>query len=117
MKTSFWLLSSVAFTLAAADLHWVATWETSPGGPATNLQSYKDQTLREIVHTSVSGSQARVRISNVYGTKPLRIGAAHLALRRTASSLVAGSDRALTFGGQSSVTIPPGAHIVSDPAK
>jgi lysophospholipase L1-like esterase len=115
MKTCFlWL--SFALVLPAADLHWVATWETSPGGPATNLHSYKNQTLREIVHTSVSGSAARVRISNVYGTRPLLVGAAHIALRSNGASIAAGSDRALTFGGAAAVSIPPGALVVSDPA-
>ena len=113
LRLSFWTVVAVH----AADLHWVATWETSPGGPATNLQSFKNQTLREIVHTTVSGGPVRVRISNVYGTHPLSIGAAHVALRRAGSSLVAGSDQTLTFGGRSAVSIEPGALMVSDPVK
>jgi len=104
-------------SLRAADLHWVATWESSPGGPAANLRSYKNQTLREIIHTTVSGNSVRVRLSNVYGTQPLAIGAAHVALRRTGSSLVPGSDRTLTFGGRPTVSIPTGALVVSDPVK
>lgn len=110
------LLCSAALALSAADLHWVATWETSPGGPATRLRSYQNQTLREIVHATLGGDPIRVRISNVYGTKPLQIASAHLALRASGSRLAAGSDRILKFGGQPSVSIPPGALIVSDPA-
>jgi len=79
MKTRC-LLFSFALMVRAADLHWVATWETSPGGPATNLRSYNNQTLREIIHTTVSGSSVRVRISNVYGTRTLVVGAVHVAL-------------------------------------
>jgi lysophospholipase L1-like esterase len=116
MKTCFvWL--SFALTLSAADLHWVATWETSPGGPATNLRSYSNQTLREIMHTTVSGSPVRVRISNVYGTRTLVVGEAHIALRAKGSAIAATSDQTLTFGGAASVSIPAGALVVSDPAK
>ncbi|MBZ5601292.1 MAG: SGNH/GDSL hydrolase family protein [Acidobacteriia bacterium] len=115
MKT-FQLLFLAALALSAGELHWVATWETSPGGPATNLRSFKDQTIREIVHVSLGGIPVRVRISNVYGTKPIVVGSAHVALRRSGSSFVAESDRTLKFGGQPTVMIPPGALVVSDPA-
>src|SRR5206468_12775634 len=69
----------------------------------------------EIVHTSVGGDEVRVRIANTFGTSPLVIGAAHVALSSSGSSVVPGTDRALTFGGRSSVTIPAGAPAVSDP--
>jgi lysophospholipase L1-like esterase len=111
------LLFFAALSLPGAELHWVATWESSPGGPAANLSSYKNQTLREIVHTTVGGNSVRVRLSNVYGTQPLAIGAAHVAIRRSASSLAPGSDRPLTFGGRPTVSIPAGALVVSDPVK
>ena len=115
MKISLFLFSA-ALALSAAELRWVATWETSPGGPATNLRSFKNQTLREIVHVSLGGSPVRVRISNVYGTKPIVVGSTHVGLRRSGSSIVPESDRTLRFGGQPTVMIPPGALVVSDPA-
>ncbi len=113
MKT-LTILFAIA-TLHAADQHWVATWETSPGGPAPNARSYKNETLREIVHTTVSGNSVRVRLSNVYGTQPLSVGAAHIALRRSGSSIT--QDRPLTFGGRPAALIPTGALVVSDPVK
>lgn len=76
---------------------------------------FSGQTLRQIVHTSVGGAQTRVWFSNVFGSGPLYIGAAHVALRGEGSALQPGSDRALTFHHLASVTIPPGATIVSDP--
>jgi lysophospholipase L1-like esterase len=104
-------------SLQAAGLYWVATWTSSPGGPAATPRSYKNETLREIIHTTVSGNAVRVRFSNVYGTHPLTIGGAHAAVRRAGSSLTPGSDRTLTFGGQPTVSIPSGALVVSDPVK
>lgn len=76
---------------------------------------FMNQTLREIVHISIGGSRVRVVLSNAYGTNALTIGAAHLALRDSASAIRASSDRALTFSGLPSVTIPPGATVYSDP--
>ena len=80
-----------------------------------NTRQYSNQTIREIVHTSVGGSQVRVRISNTFGSAPLLIGEAHVAVTSSGSSIVPGTDRALTFGGRTSVTIPAGAPAVSDP--
>ena len=54
-------------------------------------------------------------LSNEYGSKPLMIGAAHVALSDGGSGIKAGSDRVLTFSANESVTIPPGALVVSDP--
>src|SRR5262249_10359630 len=82
------------------------------GGPALN--ALNDQTMREIVRTSIGGQRIRIEFSNAYGTTPLTIGAAHVGLRSKDSALVAGSDRALTFNGKPSVKIPSGAVMLSD---
>src|SRR5215471_4997631 len=82
--------------------------------PAMTAQ-YSNQTIREIVHTSVGGRQVRVRIANTFGSAPLVIGAAHVAVSSSGSSIVPGTDRVLTFGGRTSVTIPAGAPALSDP--
>jgi lysophospholipase L1-like esterase len=97
--------------------HWVGTWGAAPAGPplSNQTQTFSDQTLRLIVHTSIGGNQLRIRISNELGTTPLRIGEAHVALRQSGSSIVAGSDRPLTFSGNRAITIPPGAPVLSDP--
>lgn len=74
-----------------------------------------DQTIRQIAHVSAGGGRVRVVLSNTFGTAPLRIGAAQVALRDKGSSIVAGSNRPLTFGGLAQPAIPPGALLVSDP--
>src|SRR5882757_2490652 len=90
---------------------WTGTWSVSPqsGGP-----SYGNQTLRQIVHTSIAGTSARVRISNVFGAAPLTVGDVHVAQRGSGSSVNTSTDRAVTFGGQTSVTIAAGQSAVSD---
>ena len=99
--------------------NWVGTWGTAPAGPpsAAALQTFSDQTLRLIVHTSIGGNQLRIRVSNERGSVPLRLGEAHLALRMAGADIVPGSDRALTFSGYPSITIPAGALALSDPVE
>jgi lysophospholipase L1-like esterase len=117
-----------------AQEHWVATWAASPQqfrplappAPANGRQalpgppppravtSINNQTVRMTVRTSLGGNRLRVRLSNTYGTTPLAIGAAHVALRGKDSAIVEGSDRALTFNGKTATSIPPGAVLLSD---
>jgi lysophospholipase L1-like esterase len=110
-------------SVAAAQEHWVATWAASPQAPrvaapgraAPAPSGFNNQTVRMVVHTSIGGRRARIQLSNAFGTTPLKIGAAHVALRDKESAIVAASDHPLTFSGKTSFTIPPGAEIISDP--
>jgi lysophospholipase L1-like esterase len=93
---------------------WVATWTTAPAGVAGTPERFRDETLRLIVRTSAGGQQVRVRLSNLFGTEPLAIGAAHIARRATGARIVARTDRVLTFGGQPSIMVPKGGEVISD---
>ena len=73
-----------------------------------------NQTIRQIVHTSVGGNRVRVVLSNAFGTAPIEIGAADIALRDKESAVVAGSVKPLTFGGNPTASVLPGATLVSD---
>lgn len=100
---------------------WVGTWGAGPGGPPlpANTQTFTDQTVRLIVHTSIGGTRVRIRLSNELGATPLRIGGAHIALRAvgtgSGADIQPGTDRPLTFSGFPGITIPPGAPVLSDP--
>jgi len=101
--------------------HWVGTWAAAPM-PALNKDGKflpavpQGNTLRQIVHISLGGPSVRVVLSNEFGLEPLTVGAAQIALSSGGSSINPGSAVALSFAGRSSVTIPPGALMVSDPA-
>lgn len=94
------------------DRNWVASWGASPSDPAPPLS---DQTVREHVRLSLGGDSIRIRLSNRFGTQSLAVGAVHVALQDSGAAVVAGTDREVTFHGSASVTIPPGALVVSDP--
>jgi lysophospholipase L1-like esterase len=107
-------LSPMGGTASAADkhLHWVGTWGASPD--STDL-SFNNQTIRQTVGISIGGNRVRVRLSNETSSAPLVIGAAHIAIAAAGASILPRTNRALTFSGQPSITIPPGAPVVSDP--
>lgn len=58
----------------------------------------------------------RVELSNAFGSTPLVIGAAHIALRDKESATIPASDRVLLFNGHPGCWIPPGAAELSDAA-
>ncbi len=93
---------------------WVGSWTSTPA-PVEDA-ALANQTLRMIAHVSVGGERIRVRLSNAYGTRKLRIGSARVGLRAEGPCIATGSDRALTFNGTTVVDIPAGALVVSDPA-
>lgn len=96
--------------------YWVGTWAAAPqSDPSDEPDTFNNQTLRLIVHSSVGGAQARIRISNVFGRDSLPIGAAHIARSTNAASVDPTSDRQLTFQQRASISIPPGATVTSDP--
>jgi lysophospholipase L1-like esterase len=92
---------------------WVGTWQTSMANTGAALPDYS---IRNLVHTSIGGREVRVRLSNVLSKVPVLMGRVTVAVaaRPDAPDAVAGTMRELTFGGSASVTIPPGAEVVSD---
>jgi lysophospholipase L1-like esterase len=99
--------------------HWVGTWATAPQAVEPNSvpppPGFADSTLRQIIHVSIGGHRIRVRFSNAYGTTGLTIPSAHIALSAGDGKIRPESDKALTFHGNPSVTLPPGAPMYSDP--
>jgi lysophospholipase L1-like esterase len=104
----------------AAGPGWVETWAASPQAPTPlfpNLANagFHNQTVRNIVFTSVGGNELRIRLSNSFGIRALHVGRASVGVELTGAQLVRGTTHRVTFGGRASVTIPAGAEAVSDP--
>jgi len=125
MITKSTVLTAVAFVLAGLNSQaegndrWVGTWSTtlvqaSPGPPQLTNTGFNNQTLRQIVHTSIGGNRVRVRLST-FGAGRLEIGSAHIALRATDAAIRPGSDRTLTFSNEPTLVLPAGATVLSDP--
>ena len=119
--------SSLPQSAVSANGHWVGTWACGPQmventasqnnlPPATLAYS----TLRQFVHSTIGGQHLRVRFSNAYGTNVVVIQTAHIALATGTGSASNGvidpsTDTTLKFRGGTSVTIPPGVVVWSDP--
>src|SRR5215467_5262156 len=113
------LLLFVAELGMASTNAWIATWATSPQSGTPNprepLLNIDNQTVRERVRASIGGNQVRLRFSNEFGSSPLLIGAATVAIPIDASTIKEESIRTVTFEGRNSIEIPAGAPVLSDP--
>ncbi|KNE82151.1 MULTISPECIES: SGNH/GDSL hydrolase family protein [Streptomyces] len=99
---------------------WVGSWATAPAAAQPkSFHGHAGKSIRNVVHTSIGGSAARIQLSNLYGTRPLSITGATIALAAAPSNPTAasGSMRRLTFSGRPSVSIPAGQAVVSDPVR
>jgi lysophospholipase L1-like esterase len=72
-------------------------------------------TVREVVRLNAAAASLRIRFSNEFSDKALRIGEAHIALASANGAIVPGGDHLLTFAGQHGAIIPAGAPLLSDP--
>ncbi|HEV2633668.1 MAG TPA: GDSL-type esterase/lipase family protein [Actinocrinis sp.] len=92
--------------------NWAGTWADSiddgiVSGPWTA------RTLRMVEHSSIGGSSARIRLDNAFGTAPVVIGHATIAVQSSGSSAAA-TPVTLTFEGNQSTIIPAGGQVMSD---
>ena len=96
---------------------WLGTWSTSAMGAdgGFRVHVFSGTTLREIAHISAGGKKVRVRFTNEFGSDPLTIADAHVAASDGGASIKTGTDHSLTFDGSSTVKIPPGSVLFSDP--
>lgn len=128
--TAVWglVIDVPALAQPSGDLHWVGTWATATVARDPRVETdfrgrrlsepplnFSDQTLRQIVRTTTSGSRVRVAVSNTFGSAPLSVGGASVARRDSEATIVASSTRNLTFGGKPQIVIPAGTYILSDP--
>jgi lysophospholipase L1-like esterase len=115
----------------AAPPNFVVAWAASVQGPypvgnATAQPEMRfafpdptkgasDQSFRLIVRPDIWGKQARIRLSNAFGTKPVTFDAIHIGLQQSGSAILPGTNRPVTFGGKPNLTIAPGKDAISDP--
>lgn len=112
--------SRVAVAASPSD-RWVGSWASAQMIPNADdtvpRESFRNATLRQIVHLSVGGSRIRVRLANTFGTASLNLIAVHVArpVSRGSSRIDPASDRVVTFDEKTEVSIPAGAEYTSDP--
>lgn len=107
-----------ATSATSATTRWVPAWGSAQmlatAADAERIAALGPVTIRQMIHLSGGGTMVRVRLSNVMGDQPLRIGGARLARGIPGQPQVT-DDRPLTFGGATETMIPAGAELYSDP--
>jgi lysophospholipase L1-like esterase len=102
---------------------WTGTWAASPqqarpagltGAGDPTVTGFDDQTVREIVHTSIGGSALRIHLSNSFSDQALTVGAVTVGAEGSGPDLAA-PPVAVTFHGDRGVRIPAGGNAISDP--
>ncbi len=130
---TIWLLALPQIAAAQGSQTWVASWTAAAQGPypsgnasaqpdqrfAFPLPSAgaNDQTFRLIVRPSLWGPQARLRLTNVFGTRLITLDGVHVGVQLGGGALVKGTNRPVKFADKESVTVPPGASVWSDPVE
>jgi lysophospholipase L1-like esterase len=101
---------------------WVGSWSAGVShGEATGFTAtgLNNQSARYVVRPSVGGDKVRIRFSNIYGDRPIQIGAATVAKADTSTPVQSDIDpatsRTLTFGGSPTAVMNKGAELLSDP--
>jgi lysophospholipase L1-like esterase len=119
----------LALSQQGGETRWVTTWATAqllvrPAPPATppaaakkspSVTGFHNQTVRMVLRTSIGGERLRVRLANAFGSAPVVVGSAQVALQAEGSRIVPGSSRALRFAGKPGCTLGPGMVLLSDP--
>lgn len=98
--------------------NWVGAWTASMQAPfkeGISDEGFEDQTLRFVVRPHAEGDKIRLRFSNLFGEKPLRIEEVRAAVSTKGPAIVSGTDQQVTFGGEKQVKVPAGERIYSDP--
>ncbi|WP_299842189.1 SGNH/GDSL hydrolase family protein [uncultured Jannaschia sp.] len=117
---------SLAAPLAAQESqNFFGTWSASPQpvwepdffAAAAIPRSLRDQTVRQVARISQGGEAFRIELSNRYGTEPLVIGRARVAIDAGDGAIEPGTDTGLTFSGDEGFAVPPGAVVWSDPVR
>jgi lysophospholipase L1-like esterase len=131
MRTSLISIATVLFALAGtgdtlanhplpANGNWVTSWYASPQPiwgkdfvlPVDVPPFLENQTLRETIRVSAGGKRLRLVFSNRYGAVPIVIGTVRVAQVKPLTA--ANGERAVTFAGEQSITVAPGAQVISD---
>ena len=114
---AFARLSLVAFApdgaFAQTQARWLSAWTVSHNARQT-MPDLNNGSVRMFVRPTVSGSSVRVKLENTLGQMPVSFSAAFIGLADTGASLVAGTNKRLTFGGRTNLTIAAGEGAWSD---
>ncbi|MGA7329839.1 MAG: GDSL-type esterase/lipase family protein [Rhodomicrobium sp.] len=133
LKIAFLLFFAGTFThgsAAQSARKWVTSWAASAQGPypsgnavlqpdlrrvfPTPEAGARDQSFRLITGPDIWGQEARIRLSNAFGTKAVTFNGVYVGLQLDSSAVVSGTNTQVLFDGSAAVTVQPGESAWSD---
>jgi lysophospholipase L1-like esterase len=115
---------STASTKKGASARWVGAWGAAMQRPVAgnedsglnwSKRGFADQSVRQVVRVSTGGRAVRIRLSNAYGDRPLRVSGATVGRSAGGAVVWPKTLRRLTFGHAATTVVPAGKELVSDP--
>ncbi|MFF7591767.1 SGNH/GDSL hydrolase family protein [Kitasatospora purpeofusca] len=114
--------SATGGTASAHPQRWSAAWSAPMMRPSAApwfrtwaLQGFDHQSVRQVVRLATGGKAVRFRLSNLYGTTPLRLSGASVGRAGDGAAVTPGTVLPLRFGHRDSVVVPAGEEVLSDP--
>jgi lysophospholipase L1-like esterase len=104
-------------------MSFTTAWTASPQLPTEGFTpnwsraGFWRQSLRQVVRLTAGGDRLRIRLSNAYGTSPLRIAGATVGRTAAGAAVQPGSVRRLAFDGAPQAVVPAHGELASDPAE
>jgi lysophospholipase L1-like esterase len=133
MRLFFTLITLMVLNMQSAGAEpqkWVTSWIASVQGPyptgnpsaqpnmsmvfPSPANGAKNQSFRMMVKPDLWSNQTRVRLSNAMGTQAVTFSDVYVGLQLGSAELVPGTNRAATFKGKKSITVPAGESVWSD---
>lgn len=110
---------------------WVTAWAASSQGPypsgsvlalpdqsfafPVSAEGANDQSFRMIVRPSVLAGKTRLRFSNAFGTKSIKLDGVFVGLQLSSAAIVPRTNVPVLFSGGKNIVIAPGRDVWSDP--
>lgn len=122
----FFLLSNMTCAFTQSDVisatgRWVGTWATAPQPCVESNMPYdnnlSNRSVRQVVKVSIGGDLMRLRLSNEYGTEPVRIKSVYIASPQDSCDIIPSTAKYLRFSNSQEVVIAPGKAVTSDAQK
>ncbi|MBM7775523.1 hypothetical protein JOD54_005727 [Actinokineospora baliensis] len=95
---------------------WLGAWSAQPDTTSVppGGVGFANQTVRTVVHPSLTGSQVRVTLSNSLNTSAVTVNKVSVGAQQGTGVDSVATPAAVLFGGSASVTIPAGGEVTSD---
>lgn len=95
---------------------WSTSWtQSQQRSSGLSPETFQNRSVRVVTRLTQGGSALRVRLQNQFGTAPLVVNATTAGLSAGGAAVRPETLRTVTFGGSTTVSVPAGGEVWSDP--